>query len=184
MARASNAHPFTAIARVTLLAAALACAGAPLAPARAEEVRGDDWIEGPGPVHPSIEAAALDALATAHRTATPRQQRQLRVGTIHRVAHGYSCTAPQPATRSYSAMPQRVRYRLHRTDVASYVIPPRTATRRRAQATERPFREANRIVGKLDPLHRPIYVLSESLEVVRYSSGERAHVVDRLSTQR
>ena len=51
----------------------------------------------PGAVFETVEGAALDALAHAHHTTTTRDVGRLRVGTIQRVAGGFSYT---PAQRS------------------------------------------------------------------------------------
>jgi hypothetical protein len=183
MARISEVQPIARIASLAMLAACVACAGAPPSSLAASDTRAGIRAEGPGAVFPSVQAAALDALATAHRTATPLDRRRLRVGTIHRVAHGFVYSAPQRAAGSSALMPQRVRYRLRPIDVASYVIPPRSAEWRPARSNETQARKTQRVVDELDPAHRPIYLLTQSFDVVSYSRGGQTRVVARLSAR-
>jgi hypothetical protein len=184
MARISEVHSIAKIASLALLAASVACAGAPPASPAANDARAEIRAEGPGVVFPSVQAAALDALATAHRTATPRDRQRLRVGSIHRVAHGFAYSAPQRATGSSLVMRQRVRHRLRPIDVASYVIPPRWTEWLSARSNETPDRKMQRIVDELDPAHRPVYVLTQSLDVVSYSRGGQTRVVTTLSARK
>jgi len=184
MTRISEGHFIAKIASLALLAASVACAGAPPASPAANDARTEIRAEGPGAIFPSVQAAALAALATAHRTATPRERQRLRVGTIQRVAHGFAYSAPQRATGSPLVMRQRVHHRLRSIDVASYVIPPRWTEWPSARSSETPDRKMQRIVDELDPAHRPVYVLTQSLDVVRYSRGGQTHAVTTLSARR
>jgi hypothetical protein len=164
-----------------MLAASAACTVASLSAAAASDPRAGIRAEGPGGVFHSIEAAVLDALVTAHLTATPRDRERLRVGTIYRVANGFSYTAPQRAAASSPLMRQSVRYPLRSIDVASYVIWPRSGEARSKRSNETPCEEWIRIVDELDPAHRPLYVLTPSLDVVRYSRGGKLHVLTSLN---
>jgi hypothetical protein len=184
MARISEVHPIAKIASLAVLAASVACAGAPPASLAADDARDEIRAEEPGAVFPSVQAAALDALAAAHRTATARDRQRLRVGTIHRVAHGFAYSAPQRAVGSSLLMRQRVRHRLRPIDVASYVIPPRWAECPSARLSETPDRKMQRIVDELDPAHRPVYVLTQSLDVMSYSRGGQTRVVTTLSARK
>ena len=184
MARISSAQSLKTLAWASLLAASLACAGAPPSSWTAEHGRRGAPTAGPGAVFSSVREAALDALVTARRTATPRDEERLRVGTIHRVAQGYSYAAPQRAVASSARMPQSIRYQLRPADVASYLIPPRATTWPRDRSVDALLAEAQRIVDDLDPAHRPVYVLTDALEVVRYTGGGQPHAVARLGTPR
>lgn len=184
MARVSGARPLVGIAALAALAAGVACAGAPPASPAANAGHGDTEAVAPEAVFPSVQAAALEALAAARRTATPLDRQRLRVGTIHRVAHGYAYTPPRRAIAASSLMGQSVRHRLRPVDVASYVIPPRTADWPATRRNESRDREMQRIVDELDRAHRPVYVLTQSRDVVSYSRGGQARVVTRLSAHK
>jgi len=184
MAHISEVHPIAKIASLAMLAASVACAGTPPASPAANDTRAEIRVEGPGAVFSSVQAAALDALATAHRTATARDRERLRVGTIHRVAHGFAYSPPQRALGSSLLMRQRVRHRLRPIDVASYVIPPRSTEWPSARSNETPDRNMQRVVDELDPAHRPVYVLTQSLDVVSYSRGAQTRVVTTLSARK
>ncbi len=184
MARITDLHAVLTTAWLAALLATAACTGAPPASPAAAGARAEVRADGPGAVFPSVQAAALDALANAHLTATPHEKLRLRVGAIHRVDHGYSYTAPRRAAATSPLMHQSVRHRLSPIDVASYVIPPRSGTWPAPRADEIPVRKAQRIVDELDPAHRPIYLLTESLDVVSYRYGEQTRVVTNLSAPR
>jgi hypothetical protein len=171
MFRSSVIRPVMAV-----LAASIVCAGVSLS-AAASEAR----AEGPGSVFDSVQAAALDALTSAHLTATHRDKQRLRVGTIYRVENGFSYTAPQRSAASSPLMRQSLRYRLRSIDVASYVIGSASGNARSRRSTETPSVEEKRIVDELDPAHRPLYLLTPSLEVLRYSRGGQLHAVTNLS---
>ena len=176
-----------AIARIGLiamLAASAACTVASLSVAAASDPRAGIRAEGPGGVFHSIETAAIDALATAHLTATPRDRERLRVGTIYRVANGFSYTEPQRSAASSPLMRQSVRYPLRSIDVASYVIWPRSGEARSKRSNETWSEEWIRIVDELDPAHRPLYLLTPSLDIVRYSRGGKLHVLTSLNDLR
>ena len=175
---------FTRIGLVTLLAVCIAGAGAPLSMAAGNDPNDRIRAEGPGAVFDSIQAAALDALTDAHLTATPRDRQRLRVGTIHRVDNGYSYTAPRRAGTSTPLMRQSVRYRLRSIDVASYVIQPSSGEARSNRSNEMPSEEEKRIVDELDPAHRPLYLLTPSLDVMRYSHGGQLRLVTSLDDRR
>jgi hypothetical protein len=184
MARINGLQLISGGAWLVALLALAACAGAPPVSPSASGASDGMRAQGPDAVFPSVQAAALDALAYAHLTATPRDRLHLRAGAVHRVANGYSYSAPRRATTSTPLMHQSVRLQLHPDDVASYAIPPRSAERRSSRSHAMPIRRAQHIVDELDPAHRPIYVLTGSLDVVSYSHGERPRVVTNLSAHR
>jgi hypothetical protein len=168
-------------ARFAGVALLIACAGLPLAAAAADCAGAGSQAHGPGAVFDSVEAAAIDALSHAHRTATLTDRQRLRVGVIHRVAGGYSYTAAKRSGTSSPLMPHRVRYRLRASDVGRYIIPARSAKLHVNRMNEEPTREEKRIVDELDPAHRPLYQLTPSLNVVSYHQGGRTHVVANLN---
>jgi hypothetical protein len=176
-----------ALARLGLVAAltaSIVSAGASLSAAAASDLRADAVAEGPGSVFESVGAAAVDALTNAHLTATHRDRQRLRVGTIYRVENGFSYTAPQRAAASSPLMRQSIRYRLRSIDVASYVIESGSEKARSGRSNEVPSYEEKRIVDELDPAHRPLYLLTPSLEVVRYGRGGQLRAITSLSDRR
>ena len=184
MARITDLHTALKTTCLAALLATVACAGAPPVSPAADAARADVRADGPSAVFASVQAAALDALANAHLTASPYDKLRLRVGAIHRVAHGYAYSAPRRAAAASPLMHQSVRHRLRPIDVASYVIPPRSGSWPAPRADEIPVRKAQQIVDELDPAHRPIYLLTESLDVLSYSYGEQTRVVTNLSALR
>jgi hypothetical protein len=181
MARINTLHLVSRSAWLIALVALAACAGAPPVSVTRSGAPDSVRAQGPGAVFPSVQAAALDALANAHRTATPRDRECLRVGAIQRVANGYAYSPPRRAATTNPLMHQSVRHQLHPDDVASYVIPPRSAERRSSRSHAVRVRGIQHVVDELDPAHRPIYVLTGSLDVISYSHGERTRVVANLS---
>jgi len=133
----------------------------------------------PGAVFETIEDAALDALAHAHHTTTTRDVGRLRVGTIQRVAGGFSYT---PAQRSggtvWASRGPVLRYALGPKDVASYVIHPKSGVARIDRANERPNESQRRMVDEHDSRGRPLYVLTPSLRVVRYANRATTRIAD------
>jgi hypothetical protein len=167
--------------RIALLALCAFSAGASLSLAAGSDSLADLRAEGPSTVFQSVQAAAVDALTNAYLTATPRDRRRLRAGTIYRVADGFSYTAPQRSGASSPLMRQRVRYALRSIDVASYVVEPRSGEARSTRSNETPIAEQKRIVDDLDPAHRPLYVLTPSLDITHYSSGGKLRMVSSLN---
>ena len=142
-------------------------------PQAAQEALPDGYA-GPTSIFPSLEAAALDALAHAHHTAQSRDRGRLRSGTIYRVATGFRYSEP---TRSegtvWSSRSPVLRFSFRPADVASYVIHPRSGIHQLDRANERPNEAEQRLVEELDPMSRPLYLLTPSLRVVRYSTENR-----------
>jgi hypothetical protein len=159
----------------------VACAGHPPSAAVASGARPGLRAAGPGSVFPSVQAAALDALAYAHLEARPADWSRLRVGTIRRVADGYAYSAPRRARAVSPLRTPSVRYRLRANDVARYVIPPHGVRARRDRRDEAPSSKEMQIVDDLDPRHRPVYQLTPSLKVVRYQRGGPAIAIANLS---
>jgi hypothetical protein len=123
-----------------------------------------------GSLFPTVEAAALAALERARTETVLADRGRLRVGTIQHVANGYRYT---PALRSRetvrSIAPMKVRFRLGPEDVATYVVHPRSRRPRIDRMKEALTAREKRLVDEMDPRHRPLYVLTPSLKIIRYS---------------
>ena len=155
-------------------AASFASAGTTVACSAKEHAHAE-----PGAVFETIEGAALDALAHAHHTATARDLGRLRIGTIHRVAGGFSYA---PARRSganvWASRGLVLRHAMGPADVASYVIHPKSGIPHIDRANERPNESQRRMVDELDSRGRPLYVLTPSLRVVRYANRATTRIAD------
>ena len=136
-------------------------------------------VEGPGALFYSVEAAATDAMAWAHAQRYPAGRPDLIAGTITRVDGGFSYAAPTASKRYTALGTPFVRFRLGPDDVASFMIYSRRYDRTIDRENEKPSRRDMRIVDKIDPEHRPIFVLTPTLRVVRYD-GERIESIARL----
>jgi hypothetical protein len=168
-------------AKIGLLALLIACAGLPLTARAADGGHAGLRAQGPGTVFHSVEAAALDALSYAHLEETPIDRQRLRVGAIYRVPNGYSYAAPKRSAAASPLMAPSVRYRLRAIDVARYLIPPRGGRGRIDRLNEEPSVKEKQIVDELDPVHRPVYQLTPSLNIVSYRQGGQTTVVTNLN---
>lgn len=131
----------------------------------------------PGSVFESVEAAVVDALAHAQATTRARDRGRLRLGTIYRVPGGFSYRAPERSEATvWASRPPVLRYALRPTDVASYIVHPRSGRRAVDQANEHPSASERRIVDELDPDARALYLLTPSLRVVRYANQRETEV--------
>jgi len=136
---------------------------------------------GPGTIFESAEAAAVDALAYAHREARrARETDRVRGGTIYRSGGGYSYGEIHVARR---LNPSRVSHTLGPRDVARFLIYPRVDDRAVNRANERPSRADRRSVSVIDPLHRPLYILHPSL-AIRVYRGEGRDLEDVANLRR
>ncbi|MEM9176775.1 MAG: hypothetical protein AAGC67_16245 [Myxococcota bacterium] len=130
----------------------------------------------PGTVFDTIEAAAVDALAHAHHTSGPGDRGRLLLGTIHRVGDGFAYSEPMRSRETvWSSRAPVLRFAFKATDVASYVLHPRSGSIRIDRANESPNESERRVVDELDPQARPLFVLTPSRRIVRYQ--------DRVTTQ-
>jgi hypothetical protein len=160
-----------------LLAIVLASAGCSTLPIGAGPSRTASGREArPRPateeVFPTVEAAALEALAAAERRARAGDRRRLQVGTIRRVGAGFSYTRPIRSRGTVGSLASmRVRVRLGADDVATYIVHPRSSRARLDALNEGPSPQQKRIVDELDPLHRPLFILTPSARIVRYGGG-------------
>ena len=136
-------------------------------------------------IFPTLEEAALEALMHAHRNAGTGDRGKLRVGRVQRVAGGYVYTAPERSRATvWSHQLQRIRYTLGSSDVATYVVHPRSGNRDLDRRNERPNASERRIVDQLDPEGRPLYLLTPTLRVVRYDGDPELRSVGCLDRGR
>jgi Domain of unknown function (DUF4329) len=115
---------------------------------------------GPGAVFASVEAAATDALqfAAVHKGDSRREWG----GAISRVAGGFSYEAPTPGDAD------GVRLALGAEHVAWYYTHgPRDAETDRLN--ENLSRRDRQMVDRVDPQHRPLFVLTPSGRLIRYA---------------
>ena len=156
---------FVALSASTLL---LISVGAVQAEPSTSDAQPKIQIRGPGAVFATVDAAAVDALAYAHSIGMKRgDERLMRGGTIVRVEGGFSYAVPETASRFE---PRQVRIRLTANSVAHYKTYPKQKTgwrmTNRMNETHSDVDRAN--VDKLDPRHRPSYILTPSLAVKVY----------------
>lgn len=170
--RVARIHLATAALVVGLLASAAPTASAGDAGCRTSEAPHAE----PGALFETVEEAAVDALAHAHHTARPGDRGRLQLGTIYRVGDAFSYSPPLRSDLTvWSTRPPVLRFALRPTDVASYVLHPRSGSSRIDRANEAPNASERRIVDELDPRERPLFVLTPSRRVVRYA--------DRVATE-
>jgi hypothetical protein len=140
-----------------LVLLSLACATAPA-------IHSD--VRGPSTVFATIDAAAFDALGHADQLAnTVGGVQRMQAGTIRKVAGGYTYDAPQVAS---AASPNRIDLAMSPDTVAHFRNAPRVRDWRANRRNERFTRKDRRIVDRLDPLGRPVYLLTPSRAVLVY----------------
>jgi len=123
-------------------------------------------------VYASIEAAARAALGQIHDTTRPASRARLRIGTIRRVEHGYVWQRPRSSRpQRFSRRAPTVRFHMRRDDVASYVIHPRTGQPHLDRAYEEPTESERRLVQRLDPFGRPLYLLTPTGRILLLEPG-------------
>jgi hypothetical protein len=125
---------------------------------------------GPGTVFESVEAAAADALsfAAAHKGGSQREWG----GAISRVAGGFSYEAPTPGDAD------GVQLALGGEHVAWYYTHgPRDAESDRLN--ENVSRRDRQMVDRVDPQHRPLFVLTPSGRLIRYADRRLAVVTPK-----
>jgi len=133
--------------------------------------------KGPGSIFSSVDAAATDGLAWAHQLQRAgRNPRLSRGGTIVRVADGYSYG---PLVTARASSPDSLQFALGRDVVAHFHTYPHQNPRidRRNESHS----QADRwVVDRLDPKHRPSFVLTPSLRVVAYHGRGESRVAEKL----
>jgi len=136
-------------------------------------------VEGPGAVFFSVESAAMDAMAYVHAQRYPVGRPELIAGTITRVEDGFSYAAPV-SSRGHSLLSRPiVRFRIGPDDAASFLVYSRVHDPKTDRKNEAPSKSAMQIVDELDPERRPLFLLTPSLNVVRYD-GEKIRSIARL----
>lgn len=126
---------------------------------------------GPGAVFPTIEAAALDALAWSHLSSRDRivSERRLRGGAIEAVDGGFSYREPVEAAPRAGL----IRYPLTRRDVAHFRHYPAGAFDVSFETRRAIEREARRTVERRDPATRPLFYMTPDrfVRVVEVEAG-------------
>jgi hypothetical protein len=125
----------------------------------------------PGATFGTIEEAAVAALVHARETANPIEREALSVGSIVRTEGGYTWQEPQRSASYFRKQRPRARVTLTSADVATYVVHPRTGEPSIDRRNERVTRSEKRIVDEVDPLHRPMCVLTPRGRIVTYGHG-------------
>ena len=136
--------------------------------------------QGPGHTFPTVEAAAIDALAFAHLV-----EGQADGPRVSRGGGGYSRNGglTYRSLRSASpASPEALSLPLGPRAVAHFHTYPRRGGQidRRNERHSKADRE---IVDELDPKHRPSYVLTPSLRVVVYRGRHDARSSEEMITR-
>jgi hypothetical protein len=132
---------------------------------------------GPGTVFPSIEVAAVDALAYTYLQASDeRDTERMRAGTIYRVDTGYSYGEIHVAS-SVSFLKHQIDYPLKQRDVARFHMYPVVTDRDVNRGNERASQADRRSVAVTDPQHRPLFILHPSL-VIREYRGRNYETVE------
>lgn len=121
---------------------------------------------GPGAEFSTVEEAVIDALAFTHEEARRTETiSRLRGGVISRTERGFTYETISTAT---AENPTHIEYTLLTRDVARFHAYPRTNRPRDDYRNERPSRKDRKSVDRVDPLHRPIFVLTPKLLVKAY----------------
>jgi hypothetical protein len=140
-------------------------------------------VEGPGAVFFSVEAAAMDAMAYVHTQRYPMGRPELIAGSITRVEGGFSYAAPVSSNRGSALSRPFLRFRLGPDDAASFLVYSRLHDRSIDRENETPSKSAMQIVDERDPEHRPLFLLTPSLSVVRYE-GKQVRSIAQLGERR
>lgn len=135
----------------------------------------------PGTPFPSVEEAAVAALGYIRSTATRNEAERLYVGPIIRIDGGYTWTqAEHSGNHLRATWRPTARVSLSPDHVATYIIHPRTGDSRTDRANDGISQGERRLVDEVDPLHRPLFLLTPTGRIVEYSHGASVtEVVDR-----
>lgn len=147
------------------LVVALAVAGCASLPARYPP-----QARGPGAIFATIDAAALDALHFAYGRGGRGRSHFEWGGTIRQIRGGYTYDGLVRGSG------HEVRLRLGAEDVAWFHTHMRTASSLVDRLNERPSPGDRHMVDRVDPRHRPLYILTPSARVVVYWEGALAEV--------
>ena len=134
----------------------------------------------PGARYPTVDEAAIAAFSHVAAKIRRSDADRLHVGSIVGVAGSYRWTwqtDPRERKGRRDDWRPKARLSLASDHVASFVIHPRTGERSIDRANEQVTRGERRIVDDLDPLHRPIYVLTPSGQIVSYRHRDSARTI-------
>jgi len=150
----------------------LGCAGMETRARRLHVSDVPNEIAQPGTQFDSVEEAAIAALVHVRLTATRSESERLHVGSIVRREGGYTwLRAERSGGHRNATWRPKARISISRDHVAVYVVHPRTGDRRTDRANERITPSERRLVDDVDPLHRPIFLLTPAGRIVTYSQG-------------
>jgi hypothetical protein len=176
--RSHRPRPRTVLGLLPGLLLCAACA----TPTAEEGAR--SWTpSGPGVVYPSVQEASVDALAWSHLESTRVLNRgRTQGGAIHAVSGGFSYDAPEIASEN---QPDVVRYQLSSRDVAHFRLNSATGSPKTNRRREKFTRLDRSTVNELDPIHRPLYILTPNLVIRAYhGSSVGAHDVAHLDSRK
>lgn len=160
----------------TMIFALLVCLGAACA------TTGDPGADqvgfrprGPGHDFDSVEAAAIDAVAYTHLEVT-RDHRRNRMagGTIRALPGGRGFTYDTIVVSSPTS-PDQVALTLRPEDVARFHVYPHGTHSRAISLNARISHADRRSVDRVDPAHRPIFVLTSRLSVLAYRGSDQGN---------
>ncbi len=135
---------------------------------------------GPGTVFATIDEAAVDGLAYSYRRAKQLDGGQSALGgTVFKVAEGYSYETSPFAPRGDR---DRVRLVLQLRDVAHFATYPKGSLLEN-RMNERHSAHDRKNVDQRDPLHRPAFILTPSLDVKSYMGANSNFVASILATE-
>jgi hypothetical protein len=136
---------------------------------------------GPGATFVTLDAAVMDALAYANDEAARTRTRHLfRGGAIVKQDGVYSYEEVNVAPPDD---PTRIEYELGPKHVARFHAYPRAFQPEINLRSERPSRQDRQSVDQVDPLHRPLFILTPRLLVKAYhGSAEPVELVADLRT--
>jgi hypothetical protein len=160
---------------ISILVSALGCAGVQSGE-RGLLVSGAPYeLPEPGTRFERVEEAAVAALTHVRRTSSRSETEQLHVGSIVRIEGGYTWQeADQSGNHLNPTWRPTARVQLSSDHVATYVVHPRIGDRRTDRANEKITRGERELVDEVDPLHRPMFLLTPSGRIVSYNHGAPA----------
>lgn len=136
----------------------------------------------PDAIHASLEGAAIDALVEARRVTRAADVRRMRVGSIVAREGHFEWVEP---TRAASTSHPVVRIEIDPAHAATYIVHPRTGDAEVDRYHEGVTDREKRLVDEVDPLHRPIFVLTPRGRILAYGLGKVAiEVADRAQVAR
>lgn len=117
----------------------------------------------------TMDGAAFDALVRARKMTRSFETGRIQVGSIVRSQDEFDWLPPiMSASESRSV----VRFAIVENHVATYIIHPRTGIFSVDRENEQITAREMKLVDQVDPLHRPIYVLTPRGRLLTYRHGE------------